>query len=244
MPSRPSIPPASGSRPSAPAAPAGFTLIELLIVVAIIAILAAIAVPNFLEAQIRSRISRVRADLRTDATAIEAYIVDAGAYPPEGYRDGQPGIGLPDDGILSQVDAIYDASISLIRLTTPIQYIGTGAQFADPFLDSVLPDNLETVSDRPIHALFYTDYMNFAPLRFSSPADRQVLYGAWGMSSVGPGHHIDGILYAPWQFGRFGDSAIPTMIDRVYDPSNGTVSAGDISRFGGAVPALVGRYIK
>ena len=33
---------------------AAFTLIELLIVVAIIAILAAIAVPNFLEAQVRS----------------------------------------------------------------------------------------------------------------------------------------------------------------------------------------------
>src|SRR5690606_2741475 len=60
-----------------------FTLIELLIVVAIIAILAAIAVPNFLEAQTRSKVSRARTDMRTVATAMEAYAVDHNKYPPE-----------------------------------------------------------------------------------------------------------------------------------------------------------------
>jgi len=39
----------------------GFTLIELLIVIAIILILIAIALPNFLEAQIRARMTRAKA---------------------------------------------------------------------------------------------------------------------------------------------------------------------------------------
>ena len=60
----------------------GFTLIELLIVVAIIAILAAIAVPNFLEAQIRAKVSRAYSDMRSLATAIESYCVDTNKYPP------------------------------------------------------------------------------------------------------------------------------------------------------------------
>ncbi len=53
----------------------GFTLIELLIVVLIIAILAAIAVPNFLEFQTRSKVSRAVSDMRSIATAVEAYMV-------------------------------------------------------------------------------------------------------------------------------------------------------------------------
>jgi len=67
----------------------GFTLIELLIVVAIIAILAAIAIPNFLAAQVRSKVSRSKAELRTFATALESYQVDNNVYPNEAVL-GQP----------------------------------------------------------------------------------------------------------------------------------------------------------
>ncbi len=59
----------------------GFTLIELLIVVAIIAILAAIAVPNFLMAQMRAKLTTCKSDLRTCAVAWEAYRVDHLGYP-------------------------------------------------------------------------------------------------------------------------------------------------------------------
>lgn len=58
-----------------------FTLVELLVVVAIIAIVAAVAPPNFLEAQTRANGSRIEADMRSAATALEAYRVDHDACP-------------------------------------------------------------------------------------------------------------------------------------------------------------------
>ncbi len=59
----------------------GFTLIELLIVVAIIGILAAIAVPNFLNAQIRAKIARVEGDVNAIKTAFEMYRLDNADIP-------------------------------------------------------------------------------------------------------------------------------------------------------------------
>lgn len=58
-----------------------FTLIELLIVVAIIGILAAIAVPNFLNAQLRAKIARVESEFRSINTAFEMYRLDNGTIP-------------------------------------------------------------------------------------------------------------------------------------------------------------------
>jgi general secretion pathway protein G len=56
-------------------------LIELLIVIAIIGILAAIAIPNLLNAVQRGKQKRTMADMRSFATAIEAYAVDNNSYP-------------------------------------------------------------------------------------------------------------------------------------------------------------------
>ncbi len=58
-----------------------FTLIELLIVVAIIGILAAIAVPNFLNAQMRAKVARVQGDFDAISTAFEMYLLDNGDLP-------------------------------------------------------------------------------------------------------------------------------------------------------------------
>lgn len=61
----------------------GFTLIELLIVIAIILILIAIALPNFLEAQIRARVTKAKGEIRTLGIAQEAYYLDWNFYPSE-----------------------------------------------------------------------------------------------------------------------------------------------------------------
>ncbi len=86
----------------------GFTLIELLIVVASIGILAAIAVPNFLNAQIRAKVSRVYSDMRSLSNAIEMYRIDNNAVPypilPEGNTDWY---------------------MRQVRMTTPIAYMGS-----------------------------------------------------------------------------------------------------------------------
>ncbi len=67
----------------------GFTLIELLIVVAIIGILAAIAVPNFLNAQIRAKVARVVSEERSLRDAYTQYFLDRNAWPPHIHGDAQ-----------------------------------------------------------------------------------------------------------------------------------------------------------
>ena len=58
----------------------GFTLIELMIVVAIIGILAAIAIPNFLQYQMKSRQSEAKTNLQAIRTSEISFQAEKGCY--------------------------------------------------------------------------------------------------------------------------------------------------------------------
>jgi type IV pilus assembly protein PilA len=70
----------------------GFTLIELMIVVAIIGILAAIAIPNFLQYQMKSRQSEAKTNLQAIRTSEIGFQAERGCYLGI-LREGSPNPG-------------------------------------------------------------------------------------------------------------------------------------------------------
>jgi prepilin-type N-terminal cleavage/methylation domain-containing protein len=183
----------------------GFTLIELLIVVAIIAILAAIAVPNFLEAQIRSKVSRAKADLRSIATALESYYVDNNHYMP---------FTVYVRGLLGEQQ--------IHLLTTPVAYITSIPQ--DVFQASK-PKKSTTCP-----AKNYDDWYGPYPRYFLYSTDTFLLNGetGWTVRCMGPDLDFD-LVGCP------SDNDIVEPLNAKYDPTNGTVSNGDIVRAGGGI---------
>jgi len=187
-----------------------FTLIELLIVIGIIAILALIALPNMLEAQTRAKVARVKSDLRTVITGLESYAVDHNKYPTYHYVSNSKSntgwsfhVGGESTGVFQSPP--FNGPHPL---TSPVSYL---TQFPKDVFGGRGPTDPGEASD-----FFYVNWdYGVAFASFFEPMQKR--QGSWRLHSPGPD-----------QFGP--DSDINTGENINYDPTNGTISGGDIYR--------------
>ena len=218
-----------------------FTLIELLIVVAIIAILAAIAVPNFLEAQTRAKISRAKADMRTLATGLESYAVDNNKYPPcnNNITCGR----RPDNA--GNIPATEHEVLEWI--SSPIAYVTNGF-VPDPFRPGFRNDTFSVGSPQGANKVAIASTgIGLTPYN----AHWMVKYGSLDPNTAQTGGFADGnpvgeipkawLMYVSGPDGMYpgmgGTPAIgsvtqdPSVVSaQIYDATNGTASYGDIYR--------------
>lgn len=208
----------------------GFTLIELLIVIAIILILISIALPNFLEAQERARVTRAKGNLRSMETAVMSFRTQYGYY----YADfNDPSIAtrvsrnhgltktqpcpvlfsgpLPDGGfewgrpgsVMGPERGYFYAKGVHCPLTTPIQFIDPGVT-VDPWGDGTVPIGMDSRWDYPTDSTNITAGMRYVAYFVSGP-DR---------------------VQGDWRRGCERQGSLD--IGCVYNPTNGTKSQGDL----------------
>jgi prepilin-type N-terminal cleavage/methylation domain-containing protein len=228
-------------RTQTPARLSAFTLIELLIVVAIIAILAAIAVPNFLEAQTRSKVSRSKADIRTQAIAMEAYFVDYNSYT----RDSDSSldtIDVPGSGDVNHPMHNH-VSNGALQLTTPVAYMSS--LLTDPFVTEVKVEGAGAMGYRIGSGSwsYANGSINTSDHQLSHATFAQLgKRAAYVIIGVGPDRARSRMGYKNFPYMSTYEGGASTNLNSkgqplcytTYDPTNGTVSLGDIYHFGGS----------
>ncbi len=196
-----------------------FTLIELLIVVAIIAILAAMAVPNLLEAQMRARVSRALTDMRTIGLAIEMYTTDYNQVPIAfGGTYVLPDLSYANDTLRVEGDnRMHNGTL----LSTPISYLSEVPY--DFFNSNQIPSSGAYWGGRRISFIWWADPIGGEDWEYLPGAeDAEYPVGRhpsqrerWKMESCGPDR----------QWHNKGQLRITAYL---YDPTNGTVSGGQL----------------
>jgi hypothetical protein len=197
--------------------PRGFSRTDILAIFLITATVATAASVDFIDSLTRTRVARSQADLRELAVAIDAYVVDH-RVPPNDIGNGWPWY-LPD------------------AITTPVAYLDEipsdafrlAAHWETPYFYSRRHRYVNYIAGRdvwPDWGLQFGGWIDgirstLTPLEWN---ETMQWLGDWKLSGVGP----DAVSNLPFLDGY-----------ALYDPTNGTVSIGDIvhtQRLGPVLP--------
>jgi len=216
----------------------GLVLSEFFILAAIIVIFAVIAIPHYMTAQTNATVAETLRGMHEVELGLDKYFVDNAMYPPC-VGDNN----LPHPVFFQRLKA----------LTTPFAYLDTIP--LDPFLigmdqkeflqfsQSIIGDyaylSMGAIEDVSIPFFYSEDFTVIMPYRefispmwwpgtgwISSDQDNVV----WIQASVGPDklyNYCSGAWFAPCISYLHRWQSVP------YDPTNGTISYGDIFKYGG-----------
>jgi|GEM_PF-487322 len=187
-----------GALSGASAAVGGISLGVLCILIFILGF----PVPLFLEYRLKSRVSKVKKDQSTLATAIHGYFKDTGSYPDWGVQEKGANFKAPRDSDIYKLPSFRKLPRSpeknrLNTLTSPVAYIKKYPK--DPFADA--------------------------------PGATYVYYQikeAWILISPGPDREYNIDPFIDFTSTLTLDSS--RLSEKCYDPTNGAVSPGDIFR--------------
>ncbi|MCX7044676.1 MAG: hypothetical protein NTX50_04195 [Candidatus Sumerlaeota bacterium] len=241
----------------------GLTLVEVLLVIVCVVILFVLVNLRTTEGNIRGWVSRVKADQRSLATALEAYFVDNNSYPAwvcggNGVCSidwiSSPGLGSANGFAGKKAGAAKihtfrvwtanpstDPNNQFFMLTTPISYVTSF--FTDPFASTKGPRYGYSPS---ISYGYYAQKTGWIVISFGPDKDEKGKFAG----DLDP--YVEAALLPPWQ-SRYGNAvydyhlAQPTLLlltmdgksatglnygggSFTFDPTNGTLSQGDIWR--------------
>jgi hypothetical protein len=190
-----------------------------------------LALPNFLDAEIRAKVSRAKGDFNAVATALELYHIDHARYPK----------GNHSSRVLNPVHERFGYRATLERLTTPVSYLTGESVFFDAFkakwryggttLDELDPIDVPPGSLYNKQLYWYAARNATGAAEWDQPNDPEPTW--YYLESAGPdlAHHTAGTFLYTLKADTQNNRAKTGKM--IYDPTNGTTSRGSIWRPGG-----------
>jgi thioredoxin-related protein len=157
------------------------------------------------DAEMRARVAKTKANMRTVATGLEAYFIDNNTYPASVLGSDALSAFAPYPELKERYSFRNYVRGSAFSLTSPISYI-TSSMMTDPFS----PDEKE--NPRPFS--YYGGKKN-----------------SWILISPGPDGNYD--INPERDYHGFETTQVgpeDSLLIKAYDPTNGSVSSGDIFR--------------